>query len=130
MTTAFIFIAIAFCFTYATKIPVAIAMRNLDKFYDNSDPRSQQSRLTGWGKRALNNHLNSMEIFPAFGISVIISMLGKTPIDVFNLLAIAFLISRLFYSIFYIMDLPRIRSITWFFGFLCILGLMVTPVFV
>ena len=42
------------------KAPVAYAMNQLGG-YDNKHPREQQSKLTGFGGRALGAHQNSFE---------------------------------------------------------------------
>ncbi len=47
--------------------PVAFAMNKLDG-YDNKHPREQQSKLTGFGARALAAHQNCFESLPAFYI--------------------------------------------------------------
>jgi uncharacterized MAPEG superfamily protein len=52
MTIIYASIFFSFLLIYIAKIPVAYAMYKLDNKYDNSYPRDQQARLTGWGKRA------------------------------------------------------------------------------
>ena len=60
MTTLLTCLLIAMLLPYLAKGPVAIAMAKLGG-YDNSHPREQQSKLTGYGARAVAGHQNAFE---------------------------------------------------------------------
>src|SRR5271167_810175 len=57
--------------------PRAIIVGELAKLpggFDNGDPRRSQQQLEGFGRRALNAHLNGLETLPMFGIGVLAAM--------------------------------------------------------
>ena len=76
MTYPFYCMAAAFLLTYLTKAPLAMAMaKESESGYDNRNPRDQQARLSGWGKRSLAAHQNSFEVTPVFAAAVIAAYL-------------------------------------------------------
>ncbi len=104
-------------FTYLAKLPLAKAMASEGRGYDNKNPRDQQSRLTGWGKRALAVHMNSFEFTPIFAIAVFMNHLtnmGAAPVSAG--LAIYVVISRFAYMGLYLAHQANFRSIVWFSG--------------
>lgn len=128
MTIAFYCVFLAFLVNYLPKIPTAFAMYKLDNRYDNEHPRDQQSRLTGFGKRALSAHLNSFEIFPAFAVSVIISHLSEADPNDIDTLAIVFVVSRLVYIGLYLANMHLLRSTVWSVGFASVIFLFLLPI--
>jgi len=97
--------------------------------FNNHKPREYLDHLTGWRKRANYVQLNSFEVHPAFGIAVIIAHLIKTVqfnIDVF---AITFVVSRICYAICYLSDQASLRSLFWFIGMACIVGLLLPTLY-
>ncbi|MCC5814246.1 MAG: MAPEG family protein [Leptospira sp.] len=117
MTIYFLCVLIAFLLNYLPKVPTAWFMNKVDSGYDNRYPRDQQAKLTGMGKRALGAHLNSFEIFPAFAAAVIIAHITGANVEILNYLSIAFVVSRIFYIAFYLLNLHLIRSTVWTIGF-------------
>ena len=126
MEFSLIAVVIAAIFPILTKFPVMVAMKNLGG-YDNKNPREQQARLEGWGKRALAAHQNTFEAFPIFGICVLVAHFGNAELECVNFLCIVFLISRILYVGFYIADRSSLRSFVWFCGFLSSVGIGFTP---
>ena len=61
-----------------TKAPVALAQSKEGRGYDNRNPRVQQSRLTGFGARALAAHQNMIEAFPVFAAGVLVVLATGT----------------------------------------------------
>jgi len=104
----------AFLITQLSKIPVLFAQSKEGKGYDNKKPRDQQSRLKGWGLRALSAHQNSFEAFPAFFAAVVVAHLNHVPVDVQTRLAVLWVICRLIYQITYILNIDVLRSFVWF----------------
>lgn len=127
MTIAYFCILLAFLTIYLAKVPTAIAMYKLDNHYDNSHPREQQARLTGWGKRAASAHYNSFEIFPAFAASIIIANITHSNLEWLNILSITFVISRLFYIGLYLCNYNTLRSAVWGIGFFSVIGIFLLP---
>jgi len=111
-------VAILFVWTFLTKVPLAWAMIQEPEGYDNRDPRGQQARLTGWGKRALAAHKNSLEAFAPFGVAVLMAALLEADPFYTAVLAITFLVARLLYFVCYLADWPYLRSTLWFVGIL------------
>ncbi|MCL6417688.1 MAPEG family protein [Aestuariirhabdus sp. Z084] len=110
-----------------SKMPVAIAMSQLNR-YDNLEPRRQQSQLEGWGFRALSAHQNSIEAFPLFAAGVLVAVQAGASPDVVDALAITFVVARLLYNALYLMNKGTLRSLVWGVGFGCSLALMLSPV--
>ncbi len=118
MTIPFFCVIAAFLLNYLSKIPVMMAMQ-ADGKYDNKNPRDQQDRLTGWGRRALGAHLNSFEVSPLFASCVLIGHLTGGNMQWNAILSITFIVSRLVYIGLYLADLDSIRSLVWATGILC-----------
>jgi len=123
MNLSFLAIAIAFSLLYLSKLPVGLAQSQFPEGYDNSNTRVQQAKLTGWGRRALSAHHNTIEAFPGFAASVIVAYLLEADSATVELLCAVFLVSRVAFIILYIKDYPRLRSGAWGVGFIATLSL-------
>ena len=80
---------------------------------DNHDPRAWLARQTGWRARANAAQANSFEALPFFiGAVVVAHQLGagQTALD---LLAMLYVLLRLFYIMMYVSDMPTARSVFW-----------------
>jgi uncharacterized MAPEG superfamily protein len=122
MTTPFVCVFLVFLITYLCKIPVGYAQHRLGG-YNNKYARDQQAKLTGWGRRALAAHLNGFEAFPAFAAAVIIAHLKGADPAMSARLAVTFVIARVLYTIFYLANLDKLRSLVWFAGIACVVWL-------
>lgn len=91
--------------------------------FNNHDPRLYLQNITGWRKRADYIQKNTFETTPAFGIAVIISHLIHAHQQSIDTLAIAYVISRIFYALCYLSDKASLRSLFWTVGMICIIGL-------
>ncbi len=107
-----------------TKAPVAIAQAREQGGYDNRHPRAQQARLTGFGARALASHQNMLEAFPIFAAGLLLALFAEADSFWISVLAVAFLIARVAYSIFYLADYHLLRSMSWGGGFGASVALM------
>ncbi|GKS73586.1 MAPEG family protein [Acidovorax sp. SUPP950] len=90
-----------------------IAKRGSFQVSDNRDPRGWASRQTDWRARALAAQSNTFEALPFFiGAVVIAHQLGagQTLLDI---LALLFVMLRVFYVMMYVSDLPTARSAVW-----------------
>ncbi len=126
MTYTFYCMAAAFLLTYLTKLPLAMAMaKECESGYDNRNPRDQQARLTGWGRRILAAHQNSFEITPVFAAAVITAHLFQADAYWSAVWALVFLVSRVLYIIFYIRDVNHLRSLVWMIGMASCIALFV-----
>jgi uncharacterized MAPEG superfamily protein len=98
------------------------------KGFDNSRPREFLDQLQGMPKRAHYVQLNSFEAFGAFATGVIIAHLAGVAQWPINVFAVSFIIFRILYGVCYIFDKPTWRSLVFFGGFVCVLGLFITAI--
>ncbi|CAM3106448.1 MAPEG family protein [Legionella anisa] len=125
MTTLIICLFIAILFPYLLKLVVANFMQKEGQ-YDNHYPRAQQARLQGMGARAVAAHQNSFEALLVFATATLTAIATHHIGVTIQILAIIFIVSRVIYSYFYLMDMASLRSTIWFIGYICcliILGL-------
>lgn len=115
------------CILAAMFVPLVLA--GYAKFgaggYDNRLPREFLAKLEGKFKRANYAQQNAFEAFPAFASAVIVAYLSGAPQAQADMLSVAFIICRVLYSIFYVTDQHWLRSVAWFLGFFCVVGLFV-----
>lgn len=123
MTVPFLCVIGVFALNYFSKIPVMIAMQREGKGYDNKNPREQQARLQGWGKRAVGAHQNGFEVSPLFASCVLIGHLTEGDPTLMGWLAVTFVVSRIVYIALYLLDLDKFRSLVWGLGILCSFGI-------
>ncbi len=126
METAITCLFIAALLHFVSKIPVAMAMSRQGG-YDNRQPRVQESTLTGFGHRALAAHENTIEAFPLFAAGILIALFAQAEQPLIDMLAVAFVVSRLLYLLFYLIDMNLLRSLVWFVGYLSSLALIALP---
>lgn len=129
MTVPFWCLLISAVLIYATKIPLSMAMAKSAGGYDNKNPREQQAKLEGWGKRALGAHANAFEAFGFFAAAVFVAHLGHASEKWSNILAIAFVILRTAYPVLYIANVDKARSTVWGLAVSCTVALFVLPAF-
>ena len=106
---------IAAVLPYLTKAPVAYAMTKLNG-YDNNHPRDQQSKLTGFGARALAAHQNAFESLIIFGVAILCALATNTITESIITLAIVHIGARITYNILYLMNIGILRTVVWLVG--------------
>ena len=75
-----------------------------------------QTKLTGFGARALAAHQNCFESLAVFAVAIAV-VLGTNSVGaVTEMLAVTHIVSRILYCVFYYMNLDIIRSLVWFIG--------------
>jgi len=121
MTVAYI------CVLIAVFIPLILAgyAKFSSRGYDNRSPREFLDKLQGKGKRAHFAQMNAYEAFAPFAAGVIIASNSGAAQSQINLLAVAFIVFRIAYSVCYVLDRHMARSIVWFCAFACTVGLFV-----
>jgi uncharacterized MAPEG superfamily protein len=83
------------------------------KLTDNAHPRQTLAAATGKAQRANWAQANSWEAFAPFAAAVIIAhQAGVIPRQIDNL-ALIFIVSRLLYGAFYIINRPTLRTLVW-----------------
>ncbi len=124
MTIAFwtILAAIALPWLMAAlkKSPLAVSGK-----YSNRAPRAMQPKLEGLSQRAHWAEQNSFEILPSFVAAVLVAHLAGAEQMLVDQLSIGFIVSRVLYSICYLMNWASLRSLVWMVGLLFIVGLFV-----
>ncbi len=97
-----------------TVAPVkAIGHRN----FDNSNPRDPAFYKPGVPARALGAHINGIETFPFFAVTVLLAEFRHQPQHWIDLLAVAFLVVRLAFVAAYLGNWPTTRTLLWNLGF-------------
>ena len=96
--------------------------------YDNRNVREWQSRLSGLAQRAHAAHLNSFEAFPFFAVAVLCALVSGADPHRIAQLAVAFVLLRLVYGVVYLANLAAVRSLVWFAGLACVIGLLVIAI--
>lgn len=90
--------------------------------FDNRRPRDLGS-IPPWAQRAAWAEANSYEALPGFIAAVLIShILGADP-QTMGTLGVGFLGARVLHTVFYVMDLASLRTLVWFIGFGCTIGI-------
>ena len=119
--------SIAFwCILVAAILPYPIVILAKSKRgYDNRAPREQLAQAEGFRKRANWAQFNAFEAFPPFAAAIIIAHLQQVPQATADMLALSFVAMRVLHAVFYVLDKPTLRSLAWFAGFACVIGLFV-----
>lgn len=90
----------------------------------NRAPREYAQELEGAKKRAFWAHQNGFEAFPTFAAVVIIATLVDRAGPTTDRLAMAFIMFRVVYGVFYVLDLATLRSIAWMGGAGCVVAMI------
>jgi len=109
---------VALLLPFIAKIPVAIAMNKLGK-YDNDHPRDQQTKLTGFGARALAAHLNAFESLIIFAPALVLAIATNNHSDFIQQLSVVYIIARLTYNALYLANVSTLRSLVWAVSLIC-----------
>ena len=86
--------------------------------FDNHDPRAWMGRQTGWQARANAAQANSFEALPFFIGAVIIAHQLRAGQTLLDMLALLYVMLRVFYILMYVSDMPTVRSAVWAGAFL------------
>jgi uncharacterized MAPEG superfamily protein len=120
MTISFICVFFAFILIYIARIPVAIGQYNMPEGMNNKYPRDQQLNLKGIYKRANGIHINNIETFGPFAVSVIIAAIQGADANMCNNISIAFICIRVVYFVLYLLNFDTLRTLVWTAGQCCI----------
>jgi uncharacterized MAPEG superfamily protein len=114
------------CVLIAGLLPyVATAISKAGADYDNRDPRAWLAQQHGYRRRAGAAAMNGFEALPLFAAAVLIAQLLHAPQSSANLLAIGFIVARSLHLASYLAGWSTLRSVAWFAGLLCVVGLFV-----
>ncbi|HLO46889.1 MAG TPA: MAPEG family protein [Kamptonema sp.] len=110
-------IAAAAALVYAPFLVVAYARLQIG--YDLSAPRAMFDRLPAYAQRATWAHQNSFETFVVFAAAALMADATGVDSTAAARAAIAFVIARLLFSVFYILNIPLARSLMFGIGSFC-----------
>ena len=85
---------------------------------DLAAPRAMFDKLPPYAQRATWAHQNSFEAFMIFTAAALMAYITGLDSSVAIGAAIAFVVARLLYSVFYIANVPLVRSLMWAIGIL------------
>lgn len=111
---------------YLPYIVVAYARFQTD--FDLNAPRANFEQLPDYGKRATWAHQNSFEVFMVFGVAALAAYVTGVDSPWAGKAAIAFVVSRVFYSVFYIGKVAPLRSLMFGVGTASTLTLFVLSI--
>lgn len=121
------------CILVAALLPIACAgIAKSGKFkqsrreggYDNHNPRAWLAKQTDWRARANAAQANSFEALPFFiGAVLVAHQLGANQTLV-DLLALLFIVARIFYVMLYLADNAKLRSTVWTIGLALNVGIL------
>lgn len=116
MTIPLFCVFLAFNLIWLPRILVVVAIKRSGEQYDNNNPREQQGRLDGWGKRAQAAHNNAFESFAPFAASVFVAHLAGANPTWSTALALTHVIARTVYPFLYIANVATLRTLVWSIG--------------
>lgn len=118
----------AFLLIYVPRQVVSGEMKKQEGGYNNNDPRAQQARLEGLGRRAMGAHQNAFEAFAPFAAGVLAALQRSPQRTAIVAICVAFVVVRTVYMIAYLADKATLRSGMWGLGMLAITALMVLAI--
>ena len=124
MTVALWCVLVAIVLPY-TFVVIAKADPSYIKGDRNKDPRVYEASLTGYRQRAYWAHLNTLEALPPFAVAVLVAHYTGAEQGSVDTLAGVFILCRLMYGLFYIVNQDKLRSLVWAVGMACVFGLFV-----
>ncbi|NJM71589.1 MAG: MAPEG family protein [Scytonema sp. RU_4_4] len=107
-------IAAAAILIYVPFLVVAYARARVG--YDTSAPRAMFEKLPPYAQRATWAHQNSFEAFMIFAAAALMAYVTGVSSPLAVGAVIAFLVARLLYSTFYILNIPVLRSLMFAIG--------------
>jgi uncharacterized MAPEG superfamily protein len=100
--------------TYAPFL--VVGWGRLKSGYDQSAPRAMFDKLPDYAKRATWAHQNSFEALTIYGLAALMAYATGVESTWAKIAALSFLVARLLYSVFYIINIPWGRSLMFAIG--------------
>ena len=99
---------------------LVVAYGRLSIGIDMNAPRAMFDRLPDYAKRATWAHQNSFEVFALFVAAALTTYVTDSYSEQTSLYVLAFIAARILFSLFYILNLPFLRSPMWAISMVCI----------
>lgn len=116
-------IAIAALLVYAPFLVVAFG--RVQTGYDTKAPRALFDKLPAYAQRAAWAHQNAFESFGLFAAGALMAYVTQVSSPLASGAAIAYVIARSLYPVFYILNVPLLRSLMFGIGTFSIGTLMI-----
>lgn len=97
--------------------------RRSDGGYDNNNPRDWAAKQTGWKARAAAAQNNGFEALPLFVFAVLAAQFAGLDQARTDMLAMAFIGSRIVYTGLYFANIAALRSVVWAVGLGCTIAI-------
>ncbi|WP_437322854.1 MAPEG family protein [Sorangium sp. So ce381] len=123
MTIPMTCVFISLLLIYVARLFVAKAQSQQPEGLDNHNPRDQQAKLTGVGRRALAAHQNAFEGFAPFAAGVFTAHLAGADARWSAILAVTHVAARVLYLVMYLADKASARTAVWIISFAATVGL-------
>jgi uncharacterized MAPEG superfamily protein len=107
---------------------LVVAYGRVSVGYDISAPRAMFDKLPDYAQRATWAHQNAFEAFTIFAPAALMAYVTGQNSSLAIGVAIAFIIARFLYSLFYIFNIPLARSLMFAIGSLCSATLFVLSI--
>lgn len=104
---------------------LVVAYGRLQAGYDVSRPRAGFDKLPDYAQRATWAHQNAFESFMLFAAAALMAYVTQVSAPLASLAAIAYVVARSLYPVFYILNIPILRSLMFGVGSAAIATLMV-----
>ncbi|CBN57985.1 MULTISPECIES: MAPEG family protein [Kamptonema] len=98
---------------------LVVAYGRLQVGYDLKAPRAMFDKLPAYAQRATWAHQNSFETFVVFAAAAFMAYTTGQNSDEAGWAALIFVITRLLFSVFYILNVPLARSLMFGIGSFC-----------
>lgn len=95
---------------------VVVAYGRLQAGYDMANPRALFDKLPAYAQRATWAHENAFESFVLFAAAALMAYVTGQQSALAGWVAIAYVMARLFYPVFYILNVPVGRSLMFATG--------------
>ncbi|MBG0744257.1 MAG: MAPEG family protein [Cylindrospermopsis raciborskii KL1] len=96
--------------------------------YDLSAPRSMFDKLPPYARRATWAHQNCFESFMIYAPAALMAYVTGVDSQLALYAAIAYVTARVLFSVFYILNIPILRSLMFGVGSACIINLFVLSI--
>ncbi|MEL6454893.1 MAG: MAPEG family protein, partial [Cyanobacteria bacterium J06623_5] len=93
--------------------------------YEMGAPRGMFDKLPEYAQRATWAHQNSWESFALYAPAALMAFVVAVPAEQVLGTAVVYLVSRVGYSLFYVLDVPILRSLSWAVSISSIVSLFV-----
>lgn len=107
---------------------VAVALARVTNDYDIAAPRAMIDKLPDWAKRANWAHQNAWEAFAIFTAAALMAYVSGLDNETARLQVMAHVGARLLFPVFYIANIPLLRSLMFAIASVCAFSLMFASV--